>query len=146
MAKHPATFACRIAACLCGVLALEGCGSPLEMSLAPITTTGSVQSTVIGRRSSDGTSELTVQESVSVDVTSYIWQPWFVQVRGGADLAHDKTFGNGSDSKCEVVTGGTVTLALDVGGFGDNDGRAELEVRYLGGPDTCSSYEISYKF
>ena len=110
MAKHPATFACRIALCLCGVSALEGCGGPLDMNLAPVTTTGSVQSSVIGRRGSDGTTGLSVQEGASINVASYIWYPWFVRVRGGADVAHDKAFGDGGSSSLY----GSASATLDV--------------------------------
>ena len=78
------------------------------MTLAPVTTTGSVQSTVIGRRDSDGTSELTVQESAGIDVASYIWQPWFVQVRGGVDVAHDKTFGASGGAALSVSADATL--------------------------------------
>ena len=80
------------------------------MTLAPVTTTGSVQSTVIGRRDSDGSSELTVQESASIDVASYIWQPWFVQVRGGVDVAHDKTFGASGGAALSVSADATLDV------------------------------------
>ena len=110
MAMHPARIASTIAVCLCGASALAGCGSPLDMTLAPVTTTGSVQSTVIGRRGSDGTSELAVQESASVNVDSYIWQPWFAQVSGGVNVAHNKTFGGGGGSSLN----GSVNAVLAV--------------------------------
>ncbi|MFQ5565928.1 MAG: hypothetical protein ACE5EU_06170, partial [Paracoccaceae bacterium] len=110
MAKHPAMFACRIAVCLCAVSALEGCGGPIDMSLAPVSTTGSVQTTVIGRRDRDGTSELTVQEGFGIDVASYIWQPWFIQVRGGVDVAHDKTFGADGGSSFSGSADATISV------------------------------------
>ncbi len=138
MAKRPATFACRIALCLFGASALEGCGSPLDMTLAPVSTTGSVHSTVFNRRDSDGTSELTVQEGVGVNVASYIWQPWFVQVRGSADFVHDKTFGSEGGSSFS----GSAEATLDVLpmskypvtlGFSHFDSRASGD---FGGADT----------
>lgn len=94
MAKHPAILACRIALCLCGASALPGCGGgPMEMTLAPVATTGTVQTTVINRRSTDGSSELTVQEGFGIGVDSYLWHPWFAQVNGSVDFSHEKTFG-----------------------------------------------------
>jgi len=110
MAKHPARFACWIVVCLSGALALEGCGSTQDMNLAPISTAGSLQSTIVGRSSNNGDNELTVQESASIDVASYIWQPWFVQVRGGVDFAHDKTFGSEGDSSFSGSADATISV------------------------------------
>jgi hypothetical protein len=65
----------------------------MEMTLAPVATTGTVQTTVINRRSTDGSSELTVQEGFGIGVDSYLWHPWFAQVNGSVDFSHEKTFG-----------------------------------------------------
>jgi hypothetical protein len=80
------------------------------VALAPVSVSGSVQSTVIARRGTEGSSELTVQEGIGVDVASYIWQPWFVQVRGGVDLTHEKTFAAEGGSSFS----GSVDTALSV--------------------------------
>jgi hypothetical protein len=65
----------------------------MEMTLAPVATTGTVQTTVINRRSTDGSSELTVQEGFGIGIDSYLWHPWFAQVNGSVDFSHEKTFG-----------------------------------------------------
>jgi hypothetical protein len=80
------------------------------VALAPVSITGSVQSTIIGRRGTDGTSELTVQEGLGIGVSSYIWQPWFVQVRGDTNIVHDKVFGDEGGSS--ISGSANMTLAV----------------------------------
>jgi hypothetical protein len=80
------------------------------MTLAPVATTGSVQSTIVNRRGTDGTSELSVQESIGIGVNSYIWQPWFAQVSSRGDFTHDKTFG--AESGSSLRGSGDLTLSV----------------------------------
>ncbi len=50
------------------------------------------------------------------------------------------------DSACVTVTGGEPTiLALDPD-LGVGDGFAAMQIVYIGGADTCASYELSYRF
>ena len=110
MARHPAITACAAIVWVCGLASLNGCGDVSEMTLAPISTAGSVQTTALTRRSTDGTTEHTLLQSGSVAVDSYVWQPWFIRTNGDLSIAYDQTFGGDDGASLRSSAGATIQV------------------------------------
>ena len=64
------------------------------MTLSPVSTAGSVETTVLSRRDTDGSSETSVLTVGNIDLESFIWHPWFARMSGDVSVGYDKTFGD----------------------------------------------------
>lgn len=65
---------------------LGGNGNGIRWRLAPIAVGGNVALDERWNRADDGSSSRQTLLSANVDLATYVWQPWFVQLRGGAGL------------------------------------------------------------
>lgn len=63
-----------------------GNGNGIRWRLAPIAVGGNVALDQRWNRADDGSSSRQTLLSTNVDLATYVWQPWFVQLRGGAGL------------------------------------------------------------
>lgn len=65
---------------------LGGNGNGIRWRLAPIAVGGNVALDERWNRADDGSSSRQTLLSANVDLATYVWQPWFIQLRGGAGL------------------------------------------------------------
>jgi len=95
---------------LASLSAIAGCGEKTGMTVAPISTSGTVQTTVVSRRDTSGRTEHSIQQNVGVAADSYVWQPWFARVNGTGDISYEKKFGDESGSS--LRGSGSATLSV----------------------------------
>lgn len=80
------------------------------MNLAPVSAAGSVQTTAFARRSTGGDREQTIQQTGTLVLDSFVWEPWIATVDGEVSLAYEQNFGDERGSA--VLGSGTATLAV----------------------------------
>jgi len=80
------------------------------MTLAPISTAGSVQTTALARRSTGGDAEQLVQQTGTLVLDSYVLEPWLARVGGELSLAFEQDFGDEPGSSLQGS--GSATLAV----------------------------------
>lgn len=80
------------------------------MTLAPITTAGSVQSTALYRSRTNGDKEIRLQQNGTLTSQTYIWQPWFITTRGRGTVAFDRI--SGDDDSQTLRGSGEATVSV----------------------------------
>ena len=80
------------------------------MTLAPVTTAGSIQSTALYRSRTNGDKEIRLQQNGTVTSQTYIWQPWFITTRGRGTVAFDRI--SGDDNNRSLRGSGEATVSV----------------------------------
>ena len=80
------------------------------MTVAPIETAGSVQTTALTRRGTNGSVEHTLQQTGTIVLDSYVWQPWFARTSGDFTIAAEKVFGD--DNGLALNGNANATIAI----------------------------------
>ena len=80
------------------------------MTLAPIGTAGSVQTTALTRRSTGGDKEHTLQQSGTIVLDTFLWEPWIATADGELSIAQEQNFGDEKGSS--LLGSGSATLAV----------------------------------
>lgn len=84
-------------------------GSGIRWALGPIGWRGGLTLDLRRFKSDDGRSNSAAMMIASMDFSSYVWQPWFIQLRGGLGLTLDRSRSSGPDSPGESGSGRGVT-------------------------------------
>ena len=78
--------------------------------MAPVEVSGSVQTLVVNRRTSEGQSDLATTAATNIAARTYVWQPWFATVSADANVAYD--FSTNEDIGSSLRAGGSVKLDI----------------------------------
>lgn len=93
-------------------LLLCGCESTESWTFAPIRTSGFIGESLRTRQSGSEPRSYTNQVEASLDVDSYVWQPWFVTVESDLDVAYQTQAGGVTGEGESLLAAGGLALGV----------------------------------
>ena len=92
--------------------AIGACAPDDSLELPPVGYAGSVGETFRTRDTGDEPRLYANRVNTVVDLKSYVWQPWFVTLDGGAEVANDLERGGTTGNSDEVLFGGNLNIGI----------------------------------
>ncbi|RMD61804.1 MAG: hypothetical protein D6826_08975 [Alphaproteobacteria bacterium] len=91
---------------------LCACASQSEIPIPPVQYAGSVGNVFRTRQFGDEPRQIANQVNTFIDLNSYIWQPWFITLAGGLELATEMERGGTSGDSDALRFGGDVSIGV----------------------------------
>ncbi len=88
------------------------CAPGEGLEVPPVSYSGSISETFRTRETGDEPRLYTNQVNTNADLKSYIWQPWFITVDGGAEVVTELERGGTTGDSDSLLLGGDLSLGI----------------------------------